>query len=59
LNDYFRLDSTQEFLNEQYRKSVQLKMISQDGKMRTTECFNLDGIFEIMLDVRSKKARPF
>ncbi len=36
-----------------------LKLVSEDGKMRLSDCADMDGIFEIMLDVPSKKARPF
>jgi len=33
---------------ETYDKIVQLKLIAEDGKLRETDCANLEGIFRII-----------
>ena len=40
-------------------QSVRLKLPAEDGKLRLTECGTIDTIYEIMMEVRSKKTRPF
>jgi len=37
----------------------QLKLISSDGKMRTTDCANTEGILRIIQSIPSPKAEPF
>ncbi|MFH2029383.1 MAG: BRO family protein, partial [Bacteroidota bacterium] len=36
-----------------------LKLLAQDGKMRTTDCANTEGIFRIIQSIPSPKAEPF
>jgi len=44
---------------EPYDKIVQLKLIAEDGKLRETDCANLEGIFRIIQSIPSPKAEPF
>ncbi len=44
---------------EVYDKIVQLKLLAEDGKLRETDCSNLEGIFRIIQSIPSKKAEPF
>ncbi|PIY80263.1 MAG: phage antirepressor protein [Candidatus Pacebacteria bacterium CG_4_10_14_0_8_um_filter_42_14] len=37
----------------------QLKLKAQDGKMRNTDCADVEGIFRIIQSIPSKKAEPF
>ena len=37
----------------------QLKLIAEDGKLRETDCANLEGVFRIIQSIPSKKAEPF
>ena len=37
----------------------QLKLIANDGKFRTTDCSNTEGLFRIIQSIPSKKAEPF
>ena len=37
----------------------QLKMIAEDGKMRETDCANVEGIFRLIQSIPSPKAEPF
>lgn len=37
----------------------QLKLIAQDGKMRETDCANIEGLFRIIQSIPSPKAEPF
>ncbi|MFA5746025.1 MAG: Bro-N domain-containing protein [archaeon] len=37
----------------------QLKQIAEDGKLRETDCANLEGIFRIIQSIPSPKAEPF
>jgi DNA-damage-inducible protein D len=39
--------------------SVQLKLISPDGKKRETDCANVEGILRIIQSIPSSKAEPF
>lgn len=41
------------------RISVQLKLLSPDGKMRETDCANIEGVFRIIQSIPSPKAEPF
>lgn len=45
--------------NEVYEKIVQLKMLATDGKMRTTDAADMEGIFRIIQSIPSPKAEPF
>lgn len=45
--------------NELYEKIVQLKMLATDGKMRTTDASDIEGIFRIIQSIPSPKAEPF
>jgi DNA-damage-inducible protein D len=36
-----------------------LKLLAPDGKMRETDCANVEGIFRIIQSIPSKKAEPF
>lgn len=38
---------------------VQLKLVAEDGKLRETDCANIEGIFRIIQSIPSKKAEPF
>ena len=42
-----------------YENIVQLKLKSQDGKMRRTDVTDVQGIFRIIQSVPSPKAEPF
>lgn len=42
-----------------YEKIVQLKMTAPDGKSRTTDALNTDGILRLIQSIPSKKAEPF
>jgi DNA-damage-inducible protein D len=44
---------------EAYDKIVQLKLLSEDGKQRDTDCADTEGIFRIIQSIPSKKAEPF
>ena len=44
---------------EAYDKIVQLKLLSEDGKLRETDCADSEGIFRIIQSIPSKKAEPF
>jgi DNA-damage-inducible protein D len=35
------------------------KFLASDGKMRTTECANTEGVFRILMSIPSPKAEPF
>lgn len=37
----------------------QLKLVAEDGKMRETDCANVEGIFRIIQSIPSPKAEPF
>jgi len=37
----------------------QLKIIAEDGKLRETDCADIEGIFRIIQSIPSKKAEPF
>lgn len=37
----------------------QLKLVAPDGKMRTTDCANTEGILRIIQSIPSPKAEPF
>ena len=45
--------------SEVYEKIVQLKLESQDGKLRETDCSNKEGVFRIIQSIPSKRAEPF
>ena len=36
-----------------------MKLIANDGKFRTTDCSNTEGLFRIIQSIPSKKAEPF
>lgn len=38
---------------------VRLKLLAEDGKLRETDCANIEGIFRIIQSIPSKKAEPF
>jgi DNA-damage-inducible protein D len=42
-----------------YLKTVQLKMLAHDGKMRETDTANTETIFRIIQSIPSPKAEPF
>lgn len=42
-----------------YKKIVQLKMKSTDGKMRKTDVADMQGVFRIIQSIPSPKAEPF
>lgn len=42
-----------------YTICVRLKLLSQDGKMRSTDCGNVESILRIVQSIPSKKAEPF
>jgi hypothetical protein len=56
-------DLKKKLLSEGYievsEKIGQLKMIAPDGKRRTTDCANTEGIFRIIQSIPSPKAEPF
>ena len=37
----------------------QLKLLTDDGKMRATDCANTEGIFRLIQSIPSPKAEPF
>lgn len=45
--------------NELYEKIVQLKMKSTDGKMRLTDCADVESLLRIIQSIPSPKAEPF
>jgi len=45
--------------SELYTNCVQLKMQAKDGKMRTTDTLDTEGIFRLIESVPSPKAEPF
>ncbi len=45
--------------SETYPNTVQLKMKADDGKQRSTDCANTEGVFRILMSVPSPKAEPF
>lgn len=44
---------------ELYTNCVQLKLIAEDGKLRETDCANIEGLFRIIQSIPSPKAEPF
>ncbi|MBX9743603.1 MAG: hypothetical protein K2X08_00130, partial [Chlamydiales bacterium] len=42
-----------------YEKTVQLKLLAPDGKMRETDIANTETIFRIIQSLPSSKAEPF
>lgn len=44
---------------EVYEKIVQLRLLASDGKMRKTDCANVESIFRLVQSMTSKKAEPF
>ena len=48
-----------EGFSELYEKIVQLKIISEDGKMRETDTADTETLFRIVQSIPSKKAEPF
>ena len=44
---------------EAYDKIVPLKLLSEDEKLRETDCADSEGIFRIIQSIPSKKAEPF
>lgn len=42
-----------------YSKTVQLKLLASDGKMRETDTANTETIFRIIQSIPSPKAEPF
>jgi len=44
---------------EPYDEIVQLKMIAEDGKLRTTDCVNLKNALRLVQSIPSPKAEPF
>ena len=50
---------TTEGYNETSEKIGQLKMKATDGKSRSTDCANTEGILRIIMSVPSPKAEPF
>lgn len=51
--------SDEEGFSELYENIVQLKMPSQDGKMRETDAVNVETLFRIIQSIPSAKAEPF
>lgn len=49
----------EEGFSEVYEKIVQLKLEAPDGKMRETDCANVETLFRIIQSIPSKKAEPF
>jgi len=45
--------------NQLYPITVQLKMTATDGKQRSTDCANREGIFRIIQSIPSPNAEPF
>lgn len=57
---YWRKIKDREFQDiEAYPIWVQLKLLADDGKMRSTDCANVEGLFRIIQSIPSKKAEPF
>jgi prophage antirepressor-like protein len=50
-------------LNEGYNQLVtkcyQFKLMAEDGKLRATDCANIEGVLRIIQSIPSKKAEPF
>jgi hypothetical protein len=44
---------------ELYTNCVQLKLIAEDGKLRETDCANVESLFRIIQSIPSPKAEPF
>lgn len=51
--------SESEGFNQLYSKTVQLKLLAPDGKMRETDTANTETIFRIIQSIPSSKAEPF
>ncbi|MDR0423032.1 MAG: Bro-N domain-containing protein [Rickettsiales bacterium] len=49
----------QEGANEPVTKCNQLKLVAEDGKMRETDCANIETMFRIIQSIPSPKAEPF
>lgn len=49
----------EEGANELLTNCKQLKMLATDGKMRKTDCANVEQILRIVQSIPSKKAEPF
>ena len=45
--------------SELYENIVQLKMKAQDGKMRSTDTLDTEGVFRLIESIPSPKAEPF
>ncbi len=45
--------------NQLHENIVQLKMSAPDGKLRQTDCANIETMFRIIQSIPSKKAEPF
>ncbi|MFA5746075.1 MAG: Bro-N domain-containing protein [archaeon] len=57
---YWRKLKDKEFNEIQpYPIWVPLKLVAEDGKLRETDCANLEGIFRIIQSIPSPKAEPF
>lgn len=50
---------TSEGYSELYEKIVQLKLVSNDGKLYETDSSDIEGIFRIIQSIPSPKAEPF
>ncbi|MCK5809272.1 Bro-N domain-containing protein, partial [bacterium] len=48
-----------EGVDEVYEFIVQLKMVSNDGKLRNTDCAETQGLLRIIQSIPSPKAEPF
>ena len=60
----YRTDLKRKLKNEEgfvevYDKIVQLKLLAEDGKMRATDCVNMETMFRIIQSIPSPKAEPF
>jgi hypothetical protein len=53
-----KIDQNEGF-TELYENIVQLKMQADDGKMRDTDCANVETLFRIVQSIPSPKAEPF
>lgn len=58
-SDLKRKLAEDEGFDELYENIVQLKMPSEDGKMRGTDAVNTETLFRIIQSIPSKKAEPF
>lgn len=58
-SDLKRKLDIEEGFNELYEKIVQLKLPAEDGKMRDTDCANVETLFRIVQSIPSPKAEPF